>query len=253
MKRTFDDALRALASRLYGHFDCATDIIAFHEHRFLYYALPKVANSSIKLTLGRLIPEVAVALDTWNLDAIATPFSDRTLRADLRRKRVLLCKHQVKPYADYASFAFVRNPWDRLVSCYTQKIADRDFSEGPQTRATARVLDAAGFFKPDLTFTEFARAVAAIPDADANRHFRSQHVFLTDRSGTLLVERIARFENLAEEFARLMDLVGLPQVRLPHLKKTARRDYREYYDDETAAVTAERYRRDIELFGYKFG
>ena len=64
---------------------------------------------------------------------------------------------------------------------------------------------------------------------------------------------IGRFENLQNDFDRVMKVLGLPRQQLTHENPTRHRPYREYYDQETAAVIAERYRDDIDRFGYDFG
>lgn len=164
----------------------------------------------------------------------------------------LICKHEVSRYGRYVGFAFVRNPWDRLVSCYKDKLERIDLSSGPAGRGTLESLSEAGHFSESMTFKEFALAVCEIPDARANRHFRSQLSFLRDRKGSLLPGEIYRFENLGAEFARLAKAHGLPQTELPHFKSRARRDYRDYYDDDLAERVRVRYEDDVEAFGYSF-
>jgi hypothetical protein len=249
--RKLERAARRYRERAYGNFDCKTNIVALHEQRLLYFAVPKVANSSLKVVVtnamnGHLPQDLQNAIDEGR-----NPFHGKHLRRRMYEEKRLLCKHQVRVYGRYVSFAIVRNPWDRLVSCYVQKIEQKDNSSGPNRKGTTGALDRAGAFDPDMSFAEFARAVAAIPDEEAGRHFRSQYTFLCDRRGNLLPERLGRFEHLAEDLSRVTDGV-LSGNNLPHLKKTRRRDYRDYYDEETRDLVARRFARDIELFGYNY-
>ena len=247
-------AIRRARARSYGAFDCETDIIALHAYGLIYFAVPKVANTSMKAMFSRiLVDELPVSVVGTNPDdRIRRSLFRRHYRAEMYDRKHLLCKYQVAHFVDYTSFAFVRNPWDRLVSCYTNKLERHDLSQGTEGRDTLELLAEEGYFSQEMSFGDFADAVCRIPDERANRHFRSQYTFLMDRRGELLPQRIYHFERLAEDFNALAQELGLPQAKLPHNKSGARRDYREYYDARLRDAVAERYARDIELFGYSF-
>ena len=102
-----------------------------------------------------------------------------------------------------------------------------------------------------MTFDGFVRAVHAIPDREANSHFRSQHVSLRDPDGRLIPDFVGRFERLQKDFAHVGREIGAPEIELPHILRSARGpDYREFYAGHTAALTGERYEKDADLFGY---
>ncbi len=74
---------------------------------------------------------------------------------------------------------------------------------------------------------------------------------LVDENGKLLVDFVGKFENLDEDFRSICQKVGI-SARLPHINKSKRTDYRDYYDSETRDLTAQLYAEDIERFGYTF-
>jgi len=92
-----------------------------------------------------------------------------------------------------------------------------------------------------------------IPDCKADVHYRSQHTFLEDKNGEMLVNYIGRFESLNEDFEKVKVLIGAPKFHLPHVMKSNRdKTYQKYYDIETKALVEKRYGKDIELFKYSF-
>ena len=245
--------IRRLRERLYGHYDCKTVIVALHEERALYFAVPKVASSSIEYLLTDLFKSRLPGHVVQEIDDGLHFFRGKAKRREMRDRQYLLCKHEVRRYRDYYSFAFVRNPWSRIVSCYLDKIDPRDITEDLSPKSAAAVMLKAGTDSARADFAEFVRAVHATPDEKSNRHFRSQHTFLTDRRGRLLPEHVFRFENLAKEFNALAARLGLPpETKLPHRNPSKKTPYQAYYTDELRELVAERYRRDIELFGYEF-
>ena len=153
------------------------------------------------------------------------------------------------------TFGFVRNPWDRLVSCYRDKICGEvgDFTGFSET-GIAYCLSAFDAFTADMSFTQFVHAVAGIPDGEADDHFRSQHLYLTDASGDIAVDFVGRFENLEPGFRTVTRTIGLPsETVLPRLQCAAKPvHYADYYSAETRRVTAARFAQDIELFSYQF-
>ena len=123
----------------------------------------------------------------------------------------------------YFKFAFVRNPWDLEISLW--KWFDLCFKKKKS-------------FKKHLESRQGSMGFAR---------------WICDSSQTNLVEFIGRFENRQEEFNIVCDKIGIPQQKLPHKNKTKHKHYTEYYDDESREIVAEKYTRDIEYFGYKFG
>lgn len=131
-------------------------------------------------------------------------------------------RDQVPDWSSYRTFAFVRNPWDRMVSLHAH-IAGRGIS-----------------------FEDFVLS----PPWQAEMYIKPQVSYLADERGALLVDFIGKFERLAEDLAFMNP--SCERVLL-HLNKSQRpADYRDCYTPETQARVGELFRADIETFGYEF-
>jgi len=106
-------------------------------------------------------------------------------------------------------------------------------------------------FFAGMSFDQFVRAVASIPDQHADTHFRSQHTFVTDEEGRLAVDFVGRYERLGEDWRRIGQRIGLPEIELPRLQAVrVRRPCSAFYTAETRRIVADRYARDAQMFGY---
>ena len=80
-----------------------------------------------------------------------------------------------KEYNHYFKFCFVRNPWDRLVSCYKNKISFDESAKGTQVENNfIRYLKKIKAFKQGMTFDEFVDVVSSIADEKSESHFERQ-------------------------------------------------------------------------------
>lgn len=146
-------------------------------------------------------------------------------------------------YKNYFKFAFVRNPWDRLVSAYVF-LKKGGLTE--QDKAWAQeYLDKFGSFQSfvmhGLTPSVIYRVL----------HFIPQWEYVVDRNGKVDVNFIGRFETLESDFEILAKRLGV-STSLLKINHSLKGDYRSYYNDTSAEVVAKLYSRDIELFGYSF-
>ena len=218
-------------------------IVALHKFRVLYFAVPKVANSSIKSICVDLLG-IDVPDGTWK----PSLFNTRKFDHLYDRRAVLISLAEAQKLSGYWKFAFVRNPWDRLVSCFHEKLA----GDHPAAKAFTATMRRKGVLTDlQVSFPDFVRGIAEVPDPLADRHIRSQHCFLAGEDGKLLVDYVGRFERLALDFQLVGRRLGV-DIELPHLLKSDRRPYKEYYSNELRTLVGERYRRDIELFEYVF-
>jgi hypothetical protein len=207
------------------------------QKRFLFVHIQKTAGRSLSHTLEASVPDLQSFLGTH----------DTALQA-----RQWL---GAETYDSFFTAAFVRNPWDRLVSWYTmivQKSARRPWwwkLFGRHRYQLWRYV-----VRNSRSFEEFVlRCTAEIDDGDGLKSFcRNQVDYLVDERGRPIVDFVGRFEYLDSDARRLFRRLGLVGVRLPHINLSHHHHYSAYYSDELAEVVRRRYARDIDAFGYEF-
>ncbi len=212
--------------------DRSVYLILLEKQKAIYFFIPKVACSSIKKACADIL-----GMNTSDIDKQGFPHPKIS---------------ELNKYKDYFKFAFVRNPWDRLVSCYRNRILNTLVTDEEYFKGVSNGFVRFKKFYAGMPFDEFVEAVFTISDDDADQHFRSQYIFITDKEKRLLVDYVGRFENLENDFSHVLKIIHAGDHSLNHLNKTNRTNYREYYNERTEKMVAQRYADDISLFNYKF-
>ena len=148
-------------------------------------------------------------------------------------------------FAEYFKFAFVRDPWDRLVSAY-EFLRAGGMNEGDRRWAEWAL-------SPFPDFESFVLKWLTEKNIETKIHFVPQHRFLCDPEGQLQVDMLGRYENLLRDL-RVIQTKLDSQTPIPHLNSSSKdaspRDFRAYYTHKSAKRVQEVYARDMELFGY---
>lgn len=194
-------------------------LTSFDRHRCIFVHIPKCAGVSISRSLF------------GNLGAGHHPV------ATLQNVFGAGC------FDSYFKFAFVRNPWDRLLSAY------EFLQRGGFHAADARW--ARQHLAPYRNFGEFVRGWVTPGHVAASVHFRPQTDFLCLPDGRSGVDFIGRYENLAVDFRKVCDRLGI-QAELKSLNTGPARDYRAAYNRETRRIVDRVYRQDIVSLDYCF-
>ena len=196
---------------------------------FIFIHIPKTAGSSIrKLLLPRAIKNPTSRLSSA-LKRFDLPKDYRKFRFGLHYS---LLEAQLKlpdeVFESYKKIAFVRNPWDRMVSSFAYKVHG--------TKDKKRTIS--------YSFEEFIKS-------QANR--KNQSDYLLDKNGDLGCDFIGRFESLDEDYLRMQAFLNIELPPLTKLNVSKRSGaYRDYYTQSTRDLVAQYYKNDIELFGYQF-
>ncbi|MES2922447.1 MAG: sulfotransferase family protein [Verrucomicrobiota bacterium] len=218
--------------------DAKSHFVVLNEQKILYGRVPKVANSSIKETLARFL--------TCEVDPTMRKTQDRFWRKGTSGQARMVTKAEaLKLNESYFSFSFVRNPFDRVVSCYNNKIiANAKLSPAMQKMKLSR----------GMQFDEFVKVVVATPDAKLDVHLLPQTTILT-LDGKLVPKFVGRLENMKEDWdalAALMESEGFPMLgKLPskNVRRTETDDVPNFFNSaELVDLIRERYRGDIETF-----
>lgn len=210
--------------------------ILLEDYKAIFFFQAKVASTSLKT----LIAEIEGITFEGNVH-----FDVRFKFADTN--------YLFRDYSDYFKFTIVRNPWDRLVSCYKNKIREETFNSNTfKNGVEFNLLKYGSIFYGGMSFNKFARCVASIPDEKSDKHFRSQHPIIINNHHQLLVDFIGKIENLEDDINKIIKACGIPMKSIPRLNTSKKQNYQEYYNDETKDLIFNRYKKDILLFNYDF-
>jgi len=141
------------------------------------------------------------------------------------------------------SFALVRNPWDRMVSLYHLR------------RDTLHDLP------PEVTFREYILKFNSPCYGDwcspfaRPMYYLAAHEWVSDGTGQVIVSYVGRYETRDRDLATIGRRIGFPELGGSLRLNCAPRShahYSRFYDDDTREVVARVFRRDVELFDYRF-
>ena len=202
-------------------------------HQFIFLRMRKVASTSMKTILlpmclprpaGKIAHLKSRAWLEWDYHRYVFRAHD-DIRAAQRRM-------PAESFNRYFKFAFVRNPWDRLVSEYNFLL------ERPTH----------GRHKKVKKLSDFKRFI----HMQVKRNDAYQINMLCDRQGKLLMDFVGKLENLEEDWQTVCKKIGIPYQQLQRKNATQHRHYQDYYDDETRQLVGRHWSREIELFEYTF-
>ena len=138
---------------------------------------------------------------------------------------------------EFYKFAFVRNPYDRLVSAFY----NFRYDEGHKSWAE-------GIYQFN-TFKDFVLGFEKTPCINFI-HLQPQFDYL-ETDGEIQMNFVGKYENLKEDFEKIEKDLGLPHISLGHYRKHEHPPYQKLYDEETRQVVRRIYKNDFEAFGYE--
>jgi len=137
-------------------------------------------------------------------------------------------------------FTIVRNPWDRVVSGFF-------FFQQTNSRHYKSIIK-------NETFNKFVKTRLLECGIGMDQYIEDHFDFQYPKvmfDGTIFVDFIGRLENIKRDWKIIASAIGCSKD-FPHLNKSNRGPYQEYYDSETKDIIADIYATDIELLGYEF-
>ena len=201
-------------------------------HEFVFVHIRKAAGTSVRQILKQVSLPKNKSL--WYKFLSRNGFPVHYHKYSFRKHADLIEAERSMPvelFKRYFKFAIVRNPWDRLVSEF-------EYIKTQPTHSRHNRLS-------HMSFAEYISFQAQRPAAH-------QVNALMLKDGSLGVDFVGKLETLETSLAHIGEHIGLSFADLPHINKIKRKDYREYYDQQTRDQVADLWQRDIEAFDYRF-
>lgn len=145
---------------------------------------------------------------------------------DHRLPRDFIKEYGRDTWDNYYKFAIVRNPWDRMVSVYSNR---KKWIDEMSTK--------------DLSFEEWLLGLQYYREFNQLRWIYS--------NSKIIVDFVGRFERLELDFQKVCKKIGVKKS-LPHKNKSEHAPYQCYYTKKTKELIETYCEREIKMFGYRF-
>ena len=185
-----------------------------HEHKFIWFRVAKVATRTI--------------LNHFSTHGV-----------DLDVDHAMRLHYPTAVFDDYFKFAFVRNPMDRFISAWADKVVDSNyFGFDRQEHARMQRIEEFAIWTSQLD-------LCAVPETDHHLLLQSRLIDLSQ------VDHVGRLETFDADFAAICSRIGVPAQRaVAKNQSTPGATGRDAVSEELRTMITEMYRRDYQVFGY---
>ena len=204
-----------------------------HTHKFIFSHVPKVAGTSIEISLR--------------------PYDDSGFKWGLRNDDL---GNAIAKNRNYLVFGFVRNPYDRLVSAWKMSKVNGKHNMPFRDYVTC----ASKFLSHDYeTLIKLYRSnkcwkngyPLVMKDAGFLDPYHDRYHTVYQSNFTYACKFIGRYESLENDFRLVCEILKLNVNDLQRGNKSGDgSDYKEHYDKNLQSQVYEMYKQDFLMFGY---
>lgn len=193
----------------------------FKNKKIIFIHIPKNAGTSVYLSLKE------------HNDSVSLLIRRHSTALEIRKKFSHLWDECFK-------FCIVRNPWDRVVSCYEFARMEKSYYHAKNRKH----LDYD--FLVDKTFEETLNILDKTPDKLKHEGWGPQNNYICDEDGKNMMDKVFYYENLKKD-KEFNDLV--PGINWEN--SSNHENYKRYYQSISRINIVKRvYSKDIKMFKY---
>ena len=257
------------------------------EHKCLFVHIPRTGGSSFRKALGVKEPTEDTPAQDLNGDFTLQPLTEKDLPTFVQLHHLCMKHIQMLGVLDHSliaeslKVAFVRNPWDKVLSAYSHYYQRHslDFEDFivKLEKIVSFVNENFVFDLENVFYKEYSNLMISVLSEETRErklnpwrkdaiwldpHFFPQYFFIYDEFDTQLVDCIGRFENYEKDAQDILDRLGALKFfrtragthkpLIPHFNYSKHADYREVYNSKTRDIVYNIFKKDIQTFDYKF-
>jgi hypothetical protein len=199
--------------------------------KFIFVHIPKAAGTSVMRSLAKINGNNK----RWLASSKHETLSEFAI--NVHRRYSIVDRLMSKSPEQYFTFAFVRNPWDRMSSFYRYL-----YEQHPQK------LDSV------VDFRDFLIKSTDKKSWINNFHsMRPQTNFIDNSNKRLKLNYLGHFEYINDDFEAIAKKIEVKaRLKRENVSINSKKDYRQDYDDHLISIVAERFAKEIKIFGYEF-
>lgn len=208
-----------------------------HTKKFIYIKAVKVAGTTVQVALANGCNGVRDIITPVDHPPEETPgYIPKNYKED---KRIIFSSHDYPEkiknqigdsiWCTYKKIVVIRNPWEIVVSKYK-----------------------ASYTKDEQFLIKYPTFDSWIEKTITSFSNKSNNFYFWP-NGSLTCDTYIRYENIELDMQKLYLELDMPYIILPRLKvSNNKQHYSDFISDKTANIIAQKFSKQIEVFGYQF-